>query len=100
MKLFRALALIEGLTTLALFFLAMPLKHVFGNPVLVPPIGMAHGIAFIAYLLAMIPALLTSRASLLGWGQTTLAAFFPFGTFLNDRYLRRLQRRRRALGFL
>ncbi|MNS49527.1 hypothetical protein D3C72_821360 [compost metagenome] len=100
MRLFRALALIEGLTTLALFFVAMPLKYVFGEPMLVPPVGMAHGVAFIIYLLAMVPALASSGASVGGWLRTTLAAFVPLGTFLNDGYLRRLQRRRRALGFL
>lgn len=100
MRLFRAIALIEGLTTVVLFFVAMPLKYVFANPVLVPPVGMAHGIAFILYILVMIPALATSRASVGGWLRTALAAFVPLGTFFNDGYLRRLQRRRRALDFL
>lgn len=100
MRLFRAVALFEGVTTVALFFVAMPLKYFFGAPFLVPPVGMAHGIAFILYLLAMVPALASSRASAGGWLRTTLAAFVPLGTFLNDGYLRRLQRRRRALGFL
>ncbi|MNH55736.1 hypothetical protein D3C85_419160 [compost metagenome] len=99
MNLFRLVALVEGVTTLALFFVAMPLKYILGNPVLVPSTGMAHGIAFIAYILVMIPVLVSSRATVGGWLRTTLAAFVPLGTFINDSYLRLLQRRRRSMGF-
>lgn len=48
----------------------------------------------------MIPALASSRADGSGWLRTVLAALVPLGTFINDSYLKRLQRRRRALGFL
>lgn len=61
--LFRLVALIEGATTIVLFFVAMPLKYLAGNPALVPSVGMAHGIAFIAYLVAMVPALALRRAA-------------------------------------
>lgn len=36
MKLFRLVALVEGVTTIALFFVAMPMKHLLRNPVLIP----------------------------------------------------------------
>lgn len=100
LKLFRLVALVEGVTTITLFFVAMPMKHLLGNPVLIPSTGMAHGLAFIAYVLVMIPALASSRADVSGWLRTVLAALVPLGTFINDSYLKRLQRRRRALGFL
>ncbi|GAW39637.1 hypothetical protein SH203_00012 [Brevundimonas sp. SH203] len=90
MGVFRIVALIEGVTTILLFFVAMPLKYLAGYPALIPTTGMAHGVAFIAYLLAMAPALIVSRASVVGWLRTTLAAFVPLGTFVNDGYLRRL----------
>lgn len=61
---------------------------------------MAHGLAFIVYVLVMIPTLASSRADVSGWLRTVLAALVPLGTFINDSYLNRLQRRRRALGFL
>ena len=47
----------------------------------------------------MIPVLVSSRATVGGWLRTTLAAFVPLGAFINDGYLRRLQRRRRSMGF-
>lgn len=92
-RFFRLVALVEGITTLALFLIAMPVKYWLGNPVLVPPVGMTHGVAFLAYLAVMVVALWGRGAGLLGWLRTFVAAFFPFGTFLNDPFLKRLQAR-------
>jgi integral membrane protein len=87
----RIVALVEGITTLVLFLVAMPVKYWLGNPVLVPPVGLTHGIAFLAYIVVMVIALPGRRAGFLGWLRTTVAAFVPFGTFLNDSFLKRLQ---------
>jgi integral membrane protein len=88
---FRAIGLFEGVTTLALFFVAMPLKYIFGIPALVPPIGMIHGAAFVIYLAAMVVCLWGRGFSGWEWVRTTLAAFIPLGTFLNDGLLKRKQ---------
>lgn|SRR5690554_795845 len=88
-KLFRHIALLEGVTTLALFLVAMPAKYFFAYPDLVPPVGMIHGWAFMAYIVAMIAALWGKGFTPLEWARTTVASFFPFGTFLNDPFLRR-----------
>lgn len=89
LKLFRSIALIEGLTTLALFLVAMPLKYWGDNPVLVPPVGMAHGVAWIGYMLAMVVCLPDRGFSVLDLLRTFVAGLFPFGTFLNDGLIRR-----------
>jgi len=90
-RLFRLVGLVEGLTTVALFLVAMPLKYVFGQPQFVPHVGAIHGIAFIAYIVAMV-FILPGRGFTPGeWARTTVASFFPFGTFLNDPFLRRKQ---------
>ena len=89
LKLFRAVALVEGVTTLALFLVAMPLKYWGGNPVLVPPVGMAHGVAWLAYLAAMLVCLPGKGFSALEVLRTFVAGLFPFGTFLNDGLIRR-----------
>ncbi|MFC3096731.1 DUF3817 domain-containing protein [Alteraurantiacibacter palmitatis] len=81
---FRWIALGEGVTTLALFLVAMPLKYWGGNPVLVPPVGMAHGLAWVAYVVAMGVCLPGKGFSVSEWARTFVAALFPFGTFLND----------------
>ncbi len=89
LKLFRGVALVEGVTTLALFLVAMPLKYWAGNPALVPPVGMAHGVAWVAYMLAMVVCLPGKGFSLLDLFRTFVAGLFPFGTFLNDGLIRR-----------
>lgn len=89
---FRKVAVVEGLTTLALFFVAMPLKYLAGDPRLVPPVGMIHGIAFLVYLAVMAAAFRGRGIAASGWIRTTAASFFPFGTFLNDGYLKSLEK--------
>ena len=89
LKLFRAVALVEGGTTLALFLIAMPLKYWGDNPVLVPPVGMAHGVAWVGYMLAMVVCLPGKGFSVLDIFRTFIAGLFPFGTFLNDGLIRR-----------
>lgn len=90
-SLFRAVALVEGLTTLALFFVAMPIKYTTGDASWVKVMGPVHGYAFVAYLIMMGVALNGRDWSTTAWVRTTLASFFPFGTFLNDPYLKRLK---------
>ncbi len=91
LRLFRYIALIEGVTTLALFLVAMPMKYWLGDPRLVPPVGMTHGIAFLAYLAAMLVCLPGKGLSIWGWIRTFIASLFPFGTFINDPYIRRME---------
>ena len=96
LRLFRTIALFEGVTTIALFLVAMPLKYWLGEPGLVRPVGMTHGLAWLGYLVAMAVCLPGSGMSAWGWLRTFVASLFPFGTFLNDAYLRRLEGARRA----
>ncbi len=88
---FRYIGVAEGITTLALFLVAMPAKYLFGFPGLVPVTGAVHGAAFIAYLGAMLVCLPGKGLTAGEWLRTTVASFFPFGTFLNDPMLRRRQ---------
>ncbi|KPL68990.1 membrane protein [Erythrobacter sp. SG61-1L] len=92
LRLFRMVALAEGVSTLLLFLVAMPLKYMFDQPGLIRPVGWAHGVLFLSYIVAMVPGLWGRKAGLLGWLRTFIAALFPFGTFLNDGFLKRLER--------
>lgn len=69
----------------------MPAKYWFNTPELVPPVGMIHGWAFITYIVAMVICLRGRGLTGWEWLRTTVAAFFPFGTFLNDPMLKRKQ---------
>lgn len=91
LELFRRVALVEGVTTLALFLVAMPLKYLADWSVLVPPVGWIHGVAFIAYVVTMVAAFIPRRdVGIGGWLRTLIAAFVPFGTFINDPWVKRL----------
>jgi len=94
LQLFRIIAVVEGVTTIALFLIAMPLKYWIGNPVLVPPVGMAHGVAWLAYVVGMAVCLPGYRLTAWQTLRTFLFALFPFGTFLNDPMLKRKQAER------
>ena len=92
-RLFRAVAFVEGVTTLALFLVAMPIKYLAGNPGPVQVTGWIHGVAFIAYVVMMWVALHDR-----GWRPAELARTFaaslvPFGTFLNDPWLKAREHR-------
>lgn len=89
LRLFRIIGLIEGLTTLALFLIAMPLKYWAGYPDLIRPTGMTHGFAWLAYLVGMAALLPGKGLTAWEWTRTFIAALFPFGTFLNDPMLKR-----------
>lgn len=89
MKLFRQVSVLEGVTTLLLFLLAMPLKYGFGWDALIRPLGMLHGAAFTLYIALLVPAFAVNRIAPMGWLRSVIAAFVPFGTFLNHDWLRR-----------
>lgn len=90
-RFFRFIGLVEGITTLVLFLVAMPLKYLAGDANWVPHAGAIHGLAFLAYLAALLFCLRGYRLTAWEWTRTTLAAFIPFGTFLNDPMLKRKQ---------
>ena len=91
LRMFRLIALIEGVTTIALFLVAMPLKYWAGNDVLIFPVGMSHGVAWLAYLVAMLVCLPGKGFTAWQWLRTFAVALFPFGTFLNDPMIRQRQ---------
>jgi integral membrane protein len=86
---FKYTALLEGISLLILFFIAMPMKYFFKHPELIRPVGMAHGVLFIVYIL--FATILKYRKSW-SWGDyilICLASFVPFGTFfVEKKYLR------------
>lgn len=80
----RLVGLIEGASFLILLLIAMPLKYFAGEPLAVRYVGMAHGVLFMAYLLAIVPVALDHRW---GWRTCTLAvlaSIFPAGPFIFD----------------
>lgn len=89
LKSFRSIALLEGLSTLALFFFAMPMKYIAGDPIYVKNIGMAHGILFILYIAFAILIKNEQKWNPRTFAIVCMASIFPFGTFyVEKKYLR------------
>jgi integral membrane protein len=85
----RLVAFLEGLSFLVLLLIAMPLKYAAGQPLAVRYVGMAHGILFLLYLLAIIPVALDHRWSWKTVALAVLASVLPGGPFVFDaKYLK------------
>jgi integral membrane protein len=89
----RRLGLIEGISTLILFGIAMPLKYVGGIPIAVTIAGSIHGLLFTAlavmFILAAKKVPIPRSLATLG----ILAAIVPFGPFVIDGRLARFSGR-------
>ena len=86
----RLLGNIEGVSYLLLLGIAMPMKYIYGMPVAVKFVGMAHGILFIAYCLLLALQMRANRWNLLFGIYLFVATLIPFGTFVTDRKLAKL----------
>lgn len=87
MEILRWVSLAEALTLASLVLVAMPLKYWAGFPAVVQVLGPIHGVAFLAYMVALGRAVHPG-----GWKtwQITLAiaaAFVPVAGFLHERLL-------------
>jgi integral membrane protein len=84
----RLIGTIEGISTLILFGIAMPLKYFGGKPMAVTIAGSVHGFLFIAlvtmFILARRRVPISNQLAAAG----IVAAIFPFGPFIVDRWLR------------
>jgi integral membrane protein len=87
----RAVSLLEGTTLLLLVGVAVPLKHLAGIPVATSIMGPIHGIAFILYVWMLVQTVSMGGWTLAAAARMVLAAFIPFGAFLNERALARRQ---------
>jgi len=84
----RVVAIAEGVSFLLLLFVAMPLKYLWDLPLAVRVTGMAHGLLFLAFGVALLIAALDRRW---GWGRlflVFLSSLIPFGTFIMDKSLK------------
>ena len=83
------LSYIEGTSLLVLFFIAMPIKYILGNPAVVSSVGMIHGLLFIALVVFIF--IVASEAK---WPKSLLwfaliSAVVPFGMFALDKKLKK-----------
>ena len=80
-RFFKIVATLEGISLLLLFFVAMPLKYMFDNPDYIRPMGMAHGVLFIAYIFMALMLKFEQDWPVKKLLIICLASIVPFGTF-------------------
>ncbi|HYR28558.1 MAG TPA: DUF3817 domain-containing protein [Thermoanaerobaculia bacterium] len=85
----RQLALVEGISTLVLFGIAMPLKYFADMPMAVRIVGSLHGALFVALVMMLLVAIRKVPISPGLAAAGIAAAVVPGGPFLLDRYLAR-----------
>ncbi|TAH27576.1 MAG: DUF3817 domain-containing protein [Cytophagales bacterium] len=80
------IAKIEGWSYLLLIAIAMPLKYFFNYPYLIRPIGMAHGVLFIAYMVYLVVAFFKYQWSVQKAILLFIVSLIPLGTFLWEKH--------------
>jgi len=85
----RLVSLLEGLTLVALLLVAVPLKHIAGYPAATSIVGPIHGMAFLLYVWMLIQTVSGADWSRAEIARAVIMAFIPFGTFANERFLKR-----------
>lgn len=76
--------MIEGISYLLLLLIAMPLKYWADMPQAVSVVGMAHGVLFVWYVIAVLVAKVEFRLSYKITALALIASLIPFGTFYAD----------------
>ena len=88
LKTFRILSLIEGLSLLALLFIAMPAKYHFGYDFIFL-VGMTHGVLWISYVILSLAVSHQQRWSVMKWLMALGASVIPFACIFIDKRLKR-----------
>lgn len=88
---FRLIATLEGISFLALLFIAMPLKYLAAQAAPVKYVGWAHGVLFVLFCFALLQVWYVRRWTFLQVAGAFVASLLPFGTFVLDRKVKREQ---------
>ena len=86
----RHLAIAEGISTLILFGIAMPLKYMAGMPMAVTIVGSIHGFLFVVLVAMLLLAIRKVPISMRMAAAGIAAAVIPGGPFVLDRKLARI----------
>lgn len=86
----RLVSFVEGLSYLVLVFVAMPMKYVWGNPEPVRIFGMAHGVLFVVFCVALLLVLKAEKLDVRGAAIVFLLSLVPLGFLPIESRLKRL----------
>ena len=82
----RIIGFLEGISLLALIFIAMPLKYGFNSPLAVQILGPIHGALFVLFVINTLSLGIEQqwKFATTTW-KVLLACMIPFGTFYIDK---------------
>ena len=87
----RVVGFLEGISFLLLLFVAMPMKYIFDNPILVKYVGMGHGVLFILFLIVLFVVCEKQKWSLKMFILGLIASILPFGPVVFDAKIKKLE---------
>ncbi|WLF83101.1 DUF3817 domain-containing protein [Moraxella sp. ZY210820] len=93
----RIVSILEGISFLFLLGIAMPLKYLYDNPVLMKFAGMSHGILFIVFIVVLLVVCQKMKWSLAMFVMGLVASLLPFAPFLFDLKLKKLEQQQSSL---
>lgn len=82
---FRKIAFFEGLSFLALLFIAMPLKYLMDMPLAVRIMGSIHGALFVAFVIYLYLVYNDYGKNTKWMIKAFVASIIPFGTIIMDK---------------
>jgi integral membrane protein len=88
-KQFRWISLAEGTSFLVLLLIAMPLKYLADQPLMVKYTGWLHGLLFVLYVFQLIYLGIELKWSFKRLVTYFIAAFLPFAPFYVERQLKK-----------
>ena len=88
-KLFKYIALLEGISLLLLLFFAMPMKYIYELPIYVKVIGMAHGLLFVVYVALALMLKIEEQWAIKKFVIVCIASIVPLGTlYVEKKYFK------------
>ncbi len=82
LRVLRIASVIEGVTLLLLFLVAMPLKYMADTPMAVTIVGPLHGAAFLIYTALVLQSFISRLISATEVARLMVVAFVPFGAWM------------------
>ena len=89
LRILRIASIVEGVTLLLLFLVAMPLKYMADTPLAVTIAGPIHGAAFLIYTALVLQSFLSRLISASEVARLMVVAFVPLGAWMVAGMLRR-----------
>jgi integral membrane protein len=83
--LLRIVGFLEGVSSIALFFIAVPMKYYWGNPIGTKIVGSIHGGLFLLFVVTTLYVTVVRNWKFkeITW-KLLVASIIPFGTFYVD----------------